>query len=219
MFDFDVYAICGDGDLMEGVSARRRRSPGHLAPRQPLLGLRQQPHLDRRRYLDHLLRRRRRALHGLRVERDPGRRRQRPRSCSSGVRDRSAPRTGRPTLIIVDSHIGWGSPHKQDTAAAHGEPLGEDEVRATKRAYGWPEDAEFLVPDGVVEHFAEGVGARGSELRAMGALLELPAEPATWPGRSSRCSAASFPRAGTPRSRCSRPTRRGWRPASRRTRS
>ena len=56
----------------------------------------------------------------------------------------------RPTLIIVDSHIGYGSPHKQDTAAAHGEPLGEEEVRATKRAYGWPEEAQFLVPDGVV---------------------------------------------------------------------
>ena len=72
----------------------------------------------------------------------------------------------RPTLIIVDSHIGYGSPHKQDTAAAHGEPLGEEEVRETKRAYGWPEDAEFLVPDGVYEHFAAGIGARGEKLRA-----------------------------------------------------
>src|SRR5690606_15379267 len=71
----------------------------------------------------------------------------------------------RPTLVIVDSHIGYGSPHKVDTAAAHGEPLGEDEVRATKRAYGWPEDAEFLVPDGVREHFAAGVGERGRRLR------------------------------------------------------
>ena len=68
----------------------------------------------------------------------------------------------RPTLIIVDSHIGYGSPHKQDTAAAHGEPLGDEEVRETKRFYGWPEDAQFLVPDGVRERFAEGVGARGA---------------------------------------------------------
>ena len=67
--------------------------------------------------------------------------------------------TDRPTLIIVDSHIGYGSPHKVDTAAAHGEPLGVDEVRETKRLYGWPEDAEFLVPDGVYEHFAAGIGA------------------------------------------------------------
>ena len=64
--------------------------------------------------------------------------------------------TDRPTLIIVDSHIAYGAPTKQDTSAAHGEPLGEEEVRLTKRAYGWPEDAQFLVPDGVREHFADG---------------------------------------------------------------
>jgi transketolase len=73
---------------------------------------------------------------------------------------------GRPTLIVLDSHIGYGSPNKQDTAAAHGEPLGDDEVRLTKRAYGWPEDAQFLVPDGVREHFAAGIGARGGAAHA-----------------------------------------------------
>ena len=71
----------------------------------------------------------------------------------------------RPTLIIVDSHIAWGAPNKQDTHAAHGEPLGEEEIRLTKRVYGWPEDAQFLVPDGVREHFQEGIGKRGHELR------------------------------------------------------
>ena len=71
----------------------------------------------------------------------------------------------RPTLIIVDSHIGYGAPHKQDTAEAHGEPLGDEEVRETKRFYGWPEDAEFLVPDGVQDHFEEVMGKRGAELR------------------------------------------------------
>jgi transketolase len=71
----------------------------------------------------------------------------------------------RPTLIIVDSHIAYGAPTKQDTSAAHGEPLGEEEIRLTKRHYGWPEDAKFLVPDGVREHFAEGMGKRGRELR------------------------------------------------------
>ena len=71
--------------------------------------------------------------------------------------------TDRPTLIIVDSHIGYGSPHKQDTNAAHGEPLGEEEVRLVKKFYGWPEDAKFLVPDGVLENFREGIGKRGHD--------------------------------------------------------
>ncbi len=71
----------------------------------------------------------------------------------------------RPTLIIVNSHIGWGSPHRQDTAAAHGEALGEEEVKLTKRFYGWPEDAKFLIPDGVYEHFQKGIGARGKTVR------------------------------------------------------
>ncbi|MBL9150404.1 MAG: transketolase [Phycisphaerae bacterium] len=74
-----------------------------------------------------------------------------------------AAKNDRPTLIVVDSHIGWGSPKKQDTAAAHGEPLGEEEIKATKRYYGWPEDAKFLVPDGVRERFDELVGARGAK--------------------------------------------------------
>jgi transketolase len=71
----------------------------------------------------------------------------------------------RPTLIVVNSHIGYGSPHKQDTSAAHGEPLGEEEVRLVKKFYGWPEDAQFLVPDGVLENFQDGIGKRGHELR------------------------------------------------------
>ena len=66
---------------------------------------------------------------------------------------------------MLDSHIGYGSPHKQDTSAAHGEPLGDDEVRLCKKAYGWPEDAKFLVPDGVYEHFTAGIGKRGAEAR------------------------------------------------------
>ena len=73
--------------------------------------------------------------------------------------------TDRPTMIIVDSHIGWGAPHKQDTASAHGEPLGEEEIRLAKEAYGWPADAKFLVPDGVRERFQELVGARGRAAR------------------------------------------------------
>ena len=71
----------------------------------------------------------------------------------------------RPTLIIVNSHIGWGSPHKQDSAEAHGEALGVEEVKLTKRFYGWPEDAQFLVPDGVYDHFKNGIGTRGKAER------------------------------------------------------
>jgi transketolase len=79
----------------------------------------------------------------------------------------------RPTLIIIDSHIGYGAPHKQDTSAAHGEPLGEDEVRLAKASYGWPPDAQFLVPDGVYEHLRAGIGQRGRQLReAWSALFE-----------------------------------------------
>ena len=107
----------------------------------------------------------------LRVER-----RQRPRVASS-TRSTSFRKTDGPAdAIVLDSHIGYGSPHKQDTPAAHGEPLGDDEVKLTKRVYGWPEDAKFLVPDGVYEHFKDGIGARGAEARTRveGALRRVP---------------------------------------------
>ena len=129
----------------------------------------------------------------------------------------------RPTLIIVDSHIGYGSPHKQDTAAAHGEPLGEEEVRETKRAYGWPEDAEFLVPDGVREHFADGHRrARGraaaSEWERLLDALRARARDARAPDRRD-----AAPRAarglGSRHPLVRAPTRRGWPPARPRTRS
>ena len=71
----------------------------------------------------------------------------------------------RPTLIIVDSHIAWGAPNKQDTHAAHGEPLGEEEIKLTKRNYGWPEDEKFLVPEEVRDHFRSRLGARGKQQR------------------------------------------------------
>src|SRR6202035_3196074 len=71
----------------------------------------------------------------------------------------------RPTLIIVDSHIAYGAPHKQDTSAAHGEPLGEEEIHLTKRNYGWPEDAKFLVPVGVYQLFQQLIGQRGHAAR------------------------------------------------------
>ena len=76
----------------------------------------------------------------------------------------------RPTLIIVESHIAWGAPSKQDNSAAHGKPPGEDEIRRTKRNYGWPEDSKFLVPDGVYEHFRDGDRKRGGAEPGMAGL-------------------------------------------------
>ena len=105
----------------------------------------------------------------------------------------------RPTLIIVDSHIGWGAPHKQDTSAAHGEPLGEEEVRLTKRNYHWPEDAKFLVPDGVYDHFQRGHRpARKGTARRLVRSNWSGTRPSTpnWPTSSIGCNIASSPTAG-----------------------
>src|SRR6059036_1650347 len=133
-------------------------------PRQSLLDLRQQSHHHRGQYKPDFYRRRRHALSGLRVERCPP---PRPNDIEHIEATLIEPgkTQGRPILIILDSHIGYGSPHKQDSAEAHGEPLGEEEVRLTKRAYGWPENETFLVPENVYQRFAEGVGKRGSEAR------------------------------------------------------
>src|SRR5438309_1895495 len=164
MFDYDVYALAGDGDMMEGLSGEAASLAGHLRLAN-LCWFYDNNHVTiegstalafsedvAARFLGYgwnvtrvgdandltLLER---AIGTFRVCPD------------------------RPTLVIVDSHIGYGAPHKQDTSAAHGEPLGEEEVRLAKRAYGWPEDAKFLVPEGVYAHFGRGFGARGRALR------------------------------------------------------
>jgi transketolase len=164
IFDYDVYVICGDGDMMEGVSNEAASLAGHL-----MLGnlcwfydnnrVTIEGHTDlafsddvAARFLAYGwnvlrvgdvndLERLRQAIENFRRTKDT------------------------PTLIIVESHIAYGAPHKHDTSAAHGEPLGEEEVRLAKRSYGWPEDAKFLVPDGVREHFQDGVGRRGQSLQ------------------------------------------------------
>ena len=201
LFDFDVYAIGGDGCLMEGVSNEAASLAGHLKL-DNLCWVYDNNHITidgktELAYGDDVAA----ALRGLRLEHRPGRRRQRPRADRRAPSRSSRREEGRPTLIVVDSHIGWGSPHKQDTSAAHGEPLGEEEVRETKRAYDWPEDAQFLVPDGVREHFAEGIGKRGAELqRRLGGEARRVRRGATptSPPRSRRRRGASCPRAGTP---------------------
>jgi transketolase len=165
LFDFDVYAFAGDGCLMEGVSNEAASLAGHQRL-ENLCWVYDNNHIsiDGRTeitYEDDVAARF--AGYGWNVTRvgDANDLNLLGRGFEAF---RNEPE--RPTLVIVDSHIGWGSPHKVDTAEVHGEPLGEDEVRATKRAYGWPENAEFLVPDGVREHFADGIGKRGQELRA-----------------------------------------------------
>jgi transketolase len=165
LFDFDVYAIGGDGCLMEGVSGEAASLAGHLKlDNLCWIYDNNQITIDGRTELayddDVPTRFEGYGWNIVRVEdaNDVER-------IGAAFEEFKAEEV-RPTLIVVDSHIGWGSPHKQDTAAAHGEPLGEEEVRETKRAYDWPEDARFLVPDGVKEHFAEGVGRRGAELNA-----------------------------------------------------
>jgi transketolase len=165
MFNHDVYALCGDGDMMEGVSGEAASLAGHLRlsnlcwiydnNRVTIEG-----HTELAFSEDIAVRF---LAYGWNVTRvGDANDLERLRHAFSTFKATS----DRPTMIIVDSHIAYGSPNKQDTSAAHGEPLGEEEVRLTKRSYRWPEDAKFLVPDGVRERFDEGVGARGRRLRA-----------------------------------------------------
>jgi transketolase len=164
IFGYNIYAVCGDGCMMEGVASEAASLAGHLQL-DNLCWIYDNNHITiegctsitftediAARFLGY-------GWNVLRVgdANDIDR--------IEGALETFQKTKGRPTFIILDSHIGYGSPHRQDTAEAHGEPLGEDEVRLTKRAYGWPEDAKFLVPDGVYEHFKEGIGQRGAQLR------------------------------------------------------
>ena len=165
LFDFDAYAICGDGCLMEGISHEAASLAGHLRLSN-LCWIYDNNHITIEgntalAYSDDVAARF--MGYGWSVQRvgDAN-----DLELLAAALEHFRHTDDRPTLIIVDSHIGYGAPSKQDTSAAHGEPLGEDEIRGAKRRYGWPEDAKFLVPDGVREHFAAGVGARGAQLRA-----------------------------------------------------
>jgi transketolase len=164
LIDFNVYALCGDGCMMEGISSEAASLAGHLGlsnlcwiydnNRITIEGHTALAFTDdtATRFIGY----------GWNVTRvgDANDLDMLQRAFRTFLSTRD-----RPTLIIVDSHIAYGAPNKQDTSGAHGEPLGEQEVRLTKRAYGWPEDAKFYVPDGVYQHFAEGIGKRGQELR------------------------------------------------------
>src|ERR1700740_2565304 len=165
LFNFKVYAICGDGDLMEGVAGEAASLAGHLALSN-LCWI-----YDNNRvtldgpaswsFSEDMMTRF--VGYGWNVTRvsDANDLLQLSRGYKTFLNT-----TDRPTLIVVDSHIGYGSPHKQDSYEAHGEPLGEAEVKLAKQSYGWPEDAKFLVPDGVYDQFRNGVGKRGAEAHA-----------------------------------------------------
>ena len=164
MFRYNVWAVCGDGDMMEGVCCEAASFAGHLKlPNLCWIYDNNKVTLD--------------GPASWSFSEDVGKRFEAYGWKTMHVKDANdltalanayqsfVNTNDRPTLIIVDSHIGYGSPHKQDTNAAHGEPLGEEEVKLAKKFYGWPEDAKFLVPDGVLENFRDGIGKRGHELR------------------------------------------------------
>ena len=164
LFNFRVYSVCGDGDLMEGVAGEAASLAGHLA-----LGNLCWIYDNNRVTLDgpaswsfseDMMTRF--VGYGWNVTRvaDANDLLQLSRGYKTFLNT-----PDKPTLIVVDSHIGYGSPHKQDSYEAHGEPLGEAEVKLAKENYEWPVDAKFLVPDGVYQHFQNGVGARGSNDR------------------------------------------------------
>jgi transketolase len=170
VFDFNVYAMCSDGDLMEGIGGEAASLAGHLKLSNLCWmydhnGITLDGPADWSFSEDVATRF---VGYGWNVTRvaDANDLEMLARAFETFQKT-----TDRPTLIIVDSHIGYGSPHKQDSNAAHGEPLGEEEVRLTKKFYGWPEDAKFLVPEGVREHFREGVGRRGRDARAQWAKM------------------------------------------------
>jgi transketolase len=164
IFDYKIFAVCGDGCLMEGIGSEAASLAAHLGL-DNLCWVWDNNHITiegntsitftedvAARFLAY-------GWNVLRVgdANDVDR--------IEHVLEVFRQTKGKPTFIVLDSHIGYGSPHKHDTSAAHGEPLGDDEVRLVKRAYGWPEDAQFLVPDGVYEHFAAGIGKRGRDAR------------------------------------------------------
>jgi transketolase len=164
LIDFNVYALCGDGCMMEGISAEAASLAGHLKLSN-LCWIYDNNHVTIEgntalTFTDDVATRF--IGHGWNVTRvgDANDLEMLARAFRTFLATRD-----RPTLIIVDCHIAYGAPNKQDTSGAHGEPLGEEEVRLSKRHYGWPEDAKFLVPEGVYEHFRRGIGQRGKELR------------------------------------------------------
>jgi transketolase, bacterial and yeast len=165
LFDYNVWVFCGDGDMMEGISSEAASVAGHLKLSN-LCWIYDNNKITIEGNTD------------LAFDEDVAARFRAYGWDVSHVHDandltaladayrHALDVKDRPKLIIVDSHIGYGSPHRQDSKEAHGEALGEEEVKLTKRFYGWPEDAKFLVPDGVQENFRDVMGKRGRKLNS-----------------------------------------------------
>ncbi len=222
LFGYRIYALCGDGCMMEGLSGEAASLAGHLK-------------LDNLCWIydnNHITIEGKTAItftedvagrflsYGWNVARvgdanDLDR--------IENALKNAAGTTGRPTIVIIDSHIGYGSPHRQDTSAAHGEPLGEEEVKLAKLAYGWPADAKFFVPSGVYEHFESGIGRRGREARQKWApssrrsSIRFKNESCRGTGRKTFPSFPPMPRGSRDAMRppkCSTPSRRIYRGCS-----
>jgi transketolase len=165
IFDFNVYVLCGDGDMMEGISSEAASLAAHHKLSN-LCWIYDNNHITiegntKLAFTEDVAARFRgygwNTAH-VSDANDTG--------AIEKVLHQFNQTTDRPTFIVLDSHIGYGAPNKQDTREAHGEALGEDEIRLTKKNYGWPEDAKFLVPDGVYDQFKNGIGKHGGEARA-----------------------------------------------------
>ena len=164
LFDFNVYALCGDGDMMEGVSSEAASLAGHLK-------------LDNLCWIYDSNRISIEGSTSLALSEDVGKRFEaygwnvlhiadaNDQLALDGALEKFRQCSDRPTFIMIESHIAFGAPNKQDTAAAHGEPLGDAEIKLAKKNYGWPEDEKFFVPEGVQENFARVLGKRGRDLR------------------------------------------------------
>jgi transketolase len=164
IFDYRIFAVCGDGCMMEGIASEAASLAGHLQL-DNLCWIYDNNHITiegntRIAFTEDIAARF--LAYGWNVLRVG--------DANDIDRIENALKVfrqtkNRPTFIILDTHIGYGSPHRQDSPEAHGEPLGEEEERLTKRFYGWPEEAKFLVPDSVYQHFQDGIGERGAEAR------------------------------------------------------
>ncbi|MBS1015654.1 MULTISPECIES: transketolase [Acetobacter] len=165
LFNHHVYTLCGDGDMMEGISSEAASTAGHLKLGN-LVWMYDANRISIEGSTDIALTEdvaARFAAYGWQVLE------LKDANDTATLKDllaQAKAETERPTFILVHSVIAWGAPHKAGTASAHGEPLGAEEIRETKKAYGWPEDRSFYVPDGVQAHMQDGLGARGAKARA-----------------------------------------------------